>query len=363
MNAAAENEYMTDVSNRKRQPRGVPIGGEFAANEHDEAGGSLSAMIEKDNVLSIDAEHFDAVQKIVGEKDSLVTRQDAEELLAAESGTRPRMYGLIQREDNGQYEIVSLKSQYDLDRHETVAQWVSGTTVADLVSPAGRPTADEIEHNRATYGERRIAVSVISWEYDREDFAKLREPRDEDFQATLDTISADISNDSFPNGENSWKSVVGANAPRTAKNKQKYAEHLARVAGNDPTYRAKHVHYAKINAELGSYARAYEQGVAVHPAAERYFEEVWNNPNDSHGEAGIRREQEHLKALRAGLENGTVKPSAIIGTGTRDPRAGAIAWLDRRDREQAEALRTRGRSQSVLASNADGRVRRALAGE
>ena len=28
---------MTDVSNRKRQPRGVPIGGEFASNEHDEA--------------------------------------------------------------------------------------------------------------------------------------------------------------------------------------------------------------------------------------------------------------------------------------------------------------------------------------
>ena len=29
---------MTDVSNRKRQPRGVPIGGQFAANAHDEAG-------------------------------------------------------------------------------------------------------------------------------------------------------------------------------------------------------------------------------------------------------------------------------------------------------------------------------------
>ena len=28
---------MTDVTNRKRQPRGVPIGGEFASNEHDEA--------------------------------------------------------------------------------------------------------------------------------------------------------------------------------------------------------------------------------------------------------------------------------------------------------------------------------------
>lgn len=32
----------TDVSTRKRQPSGVPIGGEFAANEHDEATSSLA---------------------------------------------------------------------------------------------------------------------------------------------------------------------------------------------------------------------------------------------------------------------------------------------------------------------------------
>lgn len=32
---------MTDRSNRKRQPRGIPTGGEFAANMHDEAAGAL----------------------------------------------------------------------------------------------------------------------------------------------------------------------------------------------------------------------------------------------------------------------------------------------------------------------------------
>lgn len=35
---------MTDTTNRKRQPAGVPTGGEFAHNEHDEAGGALVAQ-------------------------------------------------------------------------------------------------------------------------------------------------------------------------------------------------------------------------------------------------------------------------------------------------------------------------------
>ena len=39
----AENGYMTDTTNRKRQPKGVPVGGEFASNEHDEAGDALRA--------------------------------------------------------------------------------------------------------------------------------------------------------------------------------------------------------------------------------------------------------------------------------------------------------------------------------
>lgn len=37
---------MTDA--RSRQPKGIPIGGEFASNSHDEAGGSLAAPAEPD---------------------------------------------------------------------------------------------------------------------------------------------------------------------------------------------------------------------------------------------------------------------------------------------------------------------------
>lgn len=33
------------MSNQKRQPRGVPIGGQFDSNEHDEANGSMSAAV------------------------------------------------------------------------------------------------------------------------------------------------------------------------------------------------------------------------------------------------------------------------------------------------------------------------------
>lgn len=34
---------MSDTSNQKRQPKGIPVGGEFAANEHDEAGALTTA--------------------------------------------------------------------------------------------------------------------------------------------------------------------------------------------------------------------------------------------------------------------------------------------------------------------------------
>lgn len=36
---------MSDTSNQKRQPKGIPVGGEFAANEHDEAVGSLAGAL------------------------------------------------------------------------------------------------------------------------------------------------------------------------------------------------------------------------------------------------------------------------------------------------------------------------------
>lgn len=35
---------MSDTNNQKRQPKGIPVGGEFAANEHDEATGGLSVV-------------------------------------------------------------------------------------------------------------------------------------------------------------------------------------------------------------------------------------------------------------------------------------------------------------------------------
>ena len=45
----AENGGMTD--SRKRQPRGIPTGGEFAANMHDEASSELGA--EENELISM----------------------------------------------------------------------------------------------------------------------------------------------------------------------------------------------------------------------------------------------------------------------------------------------------------------------
>lgn len=339
MVGAADNERMSV----KRQPKGIPTGGEFAANEHDEAESSLDQHIRENDILAISAEHMDAVEKVVGEKDSLVTTAQAEELLSAESGSRPRMYGLAVKDDGG-YEIVKIGSAETLHSHDLAAQWTSGTTVSDLISPAR--TVDSPEYKQAR------------WETDRETFEALSEPADADFQDTLDTITADISNDSFPNGEHSWNNVVGRNARRTAANKSRYAEHAARVAGNDPTYREKHKKYAKVNAELKSFGRAYDRGIAIDPRAEAYFESNWNDPESNHGEVGTRRELERIQEMAAGLRAGTVKPSSVVGTGYRNPKAAAEEYLERREREQKRAIHTRGRSHSVIASNALYRARR-----
>lgn len=86
------------------------------------------------DILQFDAIHLKALQAVVKPTDSLVTTTQATELLAAPSGTRPRMYGLMF--DDGRYQLVAIRAFRDLDRHPLVAQWLSGTTVADLFGRA-----------------------------------------------------------------------------------------------------------------------------------------------------------------------------------------------------------------------------------
>jgi len=84
--------------------------------------------------LMFDAAHVDTLQAILSPKDSLITRAQAVDLLNVPSGTRPRMHGLMFEGDR--YQIVKLTHVSGLDRMPIVAQWLSGTTYADLISRA-----------------------------------------------------------------------------------------------------------------------------------------------------------------------------------------------------------------------------------
>ncbi len=320
----------------KRQPKGIPIGGQYAENSHDEAASALDAIIESEDILHIDAEHIDAVQGATNEHSHLVTEKQARGLLSAPSGERPRMYGL--RHDENGYQIVKLSSEQSLDQ-PLVAQWTSDTQVSDLVSPA------------APRGR---------WEDDRERFERLRdEPTADDLSDTLESITVDISNASFPNGENSWDKVMGRGARRTAANVERYQAHLAEVAAIHPGYKARHEEYARANAKARSFERAFEQGIAIHPVAEEYFESVWNDDNAGYGEAGTRRRLQENEEYKVALAAGRMKPSDLVGSGLKNPRKSAEEYLERTERALRRELQTRGRSNSVLASNAHGRVARA----
>ncbi|MET4703053.1 hypothetical protein [Frigoribacterium sp. UYMn621] len=83
--------------------------------------------------LAFDAIHADTLQAILSPKDSLITRTQACELLSAPGGARARMYGLMFEDDR--YQIVRI-AHIDALTPVIVAQWLSGTTVADLIGRA-----------------------------------------------------------------------------------------------------------------------------------------------------------------------------------------------------------------------------------
>lgn len=51
-------------------------------------------------------------------------------------GERPRLYGYLEDGNGGQ--IVTIRSQYDLERFDNLISfaWMSGTTIADLIRRA-----------------------------------------------------------------------------------------------------------------------------------------------------------------------------------------------------------------------------------
>lgn len=72
------------------------------------------------------------LRKIARSKAEFVSPDTARTLLSAESGNRPRIYGI----DPASGQIVALKSTYYLDRYAPSHVWISHTTIADLTSRA-----------------------------------------------------------------------------------------------------------------------------------------------------------------------------------------------------------------------------------
>ena len=85
-------------------------------------------------ILQFDAIHLDMLQAILKPKDSLITQSQAAELLSAPSGSRLRIYGLMFEDDR--YQIVTVGNVSRFDSLPIVAQWLSGTNYADLITRA-----------------------------------------------------------------------------------------------------------------------------------------------------------------------------------------------------------------------------------
>lgn len=244
----------------------------------------------------------------------------------------------------------------------TISRHSKGAQVAGQKTGGQFKAGERTAASGAGLGAPLAPVSGEMSEPDLRRFEQIRDtPTQEDFDATLDTIASDISNASFPSGPDSWDRVIGPKARRTAKNREQYLEHLAKVASEDPVWREKHHRYAKVHAELHSFERAWRAGVPVDPRSDAYFEEEWANPESNHGEQGTRRELIRIREMRAQLERGEIKPSAVIGTGYRSPKQLAFEYLEGCEARAVAALETRGRSHTVLASNALYRERLALA--
>lgn len=225
--------------------------------------------------------------------------------------------------------------------------------------PKGIPVGGEFAENLHDEAPSSLASSAPG--------ATFEEVRDavteRDLSEAYKTVSTKISNDSFPNGEHSWKNVMGAKTPMTEANEARYAAHLRSVIDSDPAYSREVGRQARISASYAAYGRAFEQGVDIDGDAEAYFESVWNDPEHSFGESSTRKKLQGNTSNLAALESGAVKPSAIVGSGYKNPKKVAKQYLEQERETLENALRTRGRSQSVLVSNANYRLRQRDAGE
>lgn len=182
----------------------------------------------------------------------------------------------------------------------------------------------------------------------------LTTPTDEDHQSARDSLRIEVGN-AWPHR---WEAAMGPKARRTEANIAAYHSELDHIIEQTPALKSRLTTFSHSFAKDRSFARAHKAGVAIHPAAEEYFDEQWGS-DKPWGEAGVRDELTRATQLRESFERGAIKPAKIIGTGYRNPKKVAKEYLDSRVADLQQQLDTRGRSNTSLVHNVWRRIKEA----
>ena len=81
------------------------------------------------------------------------------------------------------------------------------------------------------------------------------------------------------------------------------------------------------------------------------YKEIWQGKTQGLSYNRAKQELEELAQLKKQLDNKTIRPSKIIGTGYKNPREVAYTWIEKQNLELLEAIYTNGRSSLLNQGN------------
>jgi len=137
---------------------------------------------------------------------------------------------------------------------------------------------------------------------------------------------------------------------RTAKNVEEWHRYLDTFINEERLEKR-----ARFHAEMYRYGRAFKQEIPIPVEIEEEFEKMWKGDEVGFSEEKCRGELAISRQLKADLAAGRITPRVVGGRGATRRSAGE--WIDQSIAGWEEAIRTRGRSNSVNVSNAEYRAR------
>ncbi len=87
------------------------------------------------------------------------------------------------------------------------------------------------------------------------------------------------------------------------------------------------------------------------------YEEIWQGQAQGLNYNRAIEELNELQTLERGLENKTIRPSKIIGTGYKNPRKVAYSWINKQRESLLMAIATDGRSSLLNQGNVQYRLK------